>query len=65
MEDVSKLLGCASIPVTDKYDAPLFASRNLRLERFLSETPVNTNGNGFGYRERCVTSLPVRTAHAL
>lgn len=42
---VSKLLGCASIAVTDKYYAPLFASRNLRLERLLSETLVNAKGN--------------------
>ena len=43
--DVSKLLGCASIPFADKDYAPLFASRNLRLERLLSETLVNANGN--------------------
>ena len=35
----------ASIPITDKYYAPLFASRNLCLERLLSETLVNANGN--------------------
>jgi hypothetical protein len=45
LEDVSKLLGYASIPFTDKYYAPLFASRNPRLERLLSETLVNSKGN--------------------
>ena len=44
LEDVSKLLGHASIAVTEKYYAPWVASRKLRLERLLSETLVNTKG---------------------
>jgi integrase len=38
LEDVSKLLGHASIAVTEKYYAPWVVSRKLRLERLLSET---------------------------
>lgn len=38
LEDVSKLLGHASVAVTEKYYAPWVASRKLRLERLLSET---------------------------
>lgn len=45
LEDVSKLLGHASIAVTEKYYAPWVASRKLRLERLLSETLVNAKGN--------------------
>jgi site-specific recombinase XerD len=45
LEDVSKLLGHASIAVTEKYYAPWVASRKLRLERLLSETLVNTKGH--------------------
>ena len=45
LEDVSKLLGHATIAVTEKYYAPWVASRKLRLERLLSETLVNTKGH--------------------
>ncbi len=45
LEDVSKLLGHASIAVTEKYYAPWVASRKLRLERLLSETLANAKGN--------------------
>ena len=45
LEDVSKLLGHASIAVTEKYYAPWVASRKLRLERLLSETLVNAKGH--------------------
>ena len=42
LEDVSELLGHASIAVTEKYYAPWVASRKLRLERLLSETLAKT-----------------------
>jgi integrase/recombinase XerD len=45
LEDVSKLLGHASVAVTEKYYAPWVASRKLRLERLLSETLANAKGN--------------------
>ena len=45
LEDVSKLLGHASITVTEKYYAPWVASRRLRLERLLSETLANTKSH--------------------
>jgi integrase/recombinase XerD len=45
LEDVSKLLGHASIAVTEKYYAPWVASRKLRLERLLSETFANAKGD--------------------
>lgn len=45
LEDVSKLLGHATIAVTEKYYAPWVASRKLRLERLLSETLANAKGN--------------------
>ena len=45
LEDVSKLLGHASIAVTEKYYAPRVASRKMRLEKLLSETLVNAKGN--------------------
>ena len=45
LEDVSKLLGHATIAVTEKYYAPWVASRKLRLERLLSETFANTKGD--------------------
>lgn len=45
LEDVSKLLGHASIAVTEKYYAPWVASRKLRLERLLSETLANTKSH--------------------
>lgn len=45
LEDVSRLLGHASVAVTEKYYAPWVASRKLRLERLLSEALVNTKGH--------------------
>jgi integrase/recombinase XerD len=45
LEDVSKLLGHATVAVTEKYYAPWVASRKLRLERLLSEALVNAKGN--------------------
>jgi integrase/recombinase XerD len=45
LEDVSKLLGHATIAVTEKYYAPWVASRKLRLERLLSETFAKTKGD--------------------
>ncbi len=45
LEDVSKLLGHATIAVTEKYYAPWVASRKLRLERLLSETFANAKGD--------------------
>jgi len=45
LEDVSKLLGHASVAVTEKYYAPWVASRKLRLERLLSEALVNAKGH--------------------
>src|SRR5271156_2063029 len=45
LEDVSRLLGHASVAVTEKYYAPWVASRKLRLERLLSEALVNAKGH--------------------
>lgn len=45
LEDVSRLLGHASVAVTEKYYAPWVASRKLRLERLLSEALVKAKRN--------------------
>ena len=48
LEDVSRLLGHASVKVTETYYAKWISSRKRRLERILSESGVDSECNAFG-----------------
>jgi hypothetical protein len=45
LEDVSRLLGHASVKVTETYDAKWIGSRKRRLERLVAESLVDTSIN--------------------